>query len=147
MKERRLERRILCADLVEVRWLDKTGLEQTAIANLEDISPSGASLLLETGVPLETPLRIRSSQGDYEGLVRHCQYEPGCGYLVGVRFGAGSRWDKAKYCPRHFLDPHSLPKVRRRAAAPLTAANEALVLDEAVRAPRSGSDRPSGFTE
>jgi hypothetical protein len=137
MKERRFERRMLCAELVEVCWLDKLGRTQSAIANLEDISPSGANLLLETGVPLETPLRIRSSQGDFGGRVRHCRYEPTCGYFVGVRFGAGSRWDKAKFCPQHMLDPLALPRTaarrRRRSLPPVPAASGTIELHQAVR--------------
>ncbi len=33
---------MLCADLVDVRWKDKSGRACRAVANLEDISQSGA---------------------------------------------------------------------------------------------------------
>jgi len=50
MKERRIERRVLCADLVEVGWRDQTGQRHGAIANLEEISTQGASIILEAAL-------------------------------------------------------------------------------------------------
>src|SRR5690348_15455415 len=47
MDERRIEPRMLCAELVELRWRDKHGFERRDMANLEDISLSGACLQTE----------------------------------------------------------------------------------------------------
>ena|ERR1035438_3187707 len=114
MKERRLEHRMLCADLVEVSWLDKMGESRSAIANLEDISPEGACLMMETPVPLEFLLHVRSLRGDFTGCVRYCQYDPECGYSLGLEFDEGSHWSARKFRPRHMLDPHAL--LRRMSA-------------------------------
>src|SRR5690348_2431745 len=47
MDERRIEARMLCAELVELRWRDKHGFERRETAHLEDISLSGACLQSE----------------------------------------------------------------------------------------------------
>ena len=52
MDERRSETRMMCADMVEVRWRDRSGKERGAIAILEDISASGACLQVELPIPL-----------------------------------------------------------------------------------------------
>jgi len=109
MNERRLERRILCADLVEVRWLDKSGLEQTAIANLEDISLSGACLQLDLAVPLQTTIQIGYPKGKLHGRVRYCVYRE-IGYFLGVEFDPGQKWTKSAFKPQYMFDPRQLVK-------------------------------------
>lgn len=52
MLERRTEPRLMCADMVAVRWKDESGVEQQASALLDDISTSGACLNLDSPVPL-----------------------------------------------------------------------------------------------
>jgi hypothetical protein len=46
VKEKRSEPRFMCADLIKVRIQDAAGAREV-IANLEDISPSGACIQLE----------------------------------------------------------------------------------------------------
>jgi hypothetical protein len=103
MPERRSEVRMLCADLVEVRWKDPTGRTRKAQAVLEDISASGACLQLETYVPLAAVLRWRSAKKEFAGVVRYCVYRE-IGYFVGVQFDPTSHWSKAMYRPQHLLD-------------------------------------------
>ena len=57
MDERRSEVRMMCADMVEIRWRDRAGGEQSTTAILEDISSSGASLQVESPIPLGVELR------------------------------------------------------------------------------------------
>jgi len=108
MTERRFERRMLCADLVEVCWLGQGGAEHAAIANLEDISPQGASVLLDVAPAVGTAVRVRCLRGDFIGHVTYCRPEPDYGHSVGIQFAGGSRWSPRKYRPRHLLDPRSL---------------------------------------
>ena len=104
MKERRSETRLLCADLVEVEWKDKNSRKRRAVANLEDISESGACLQLDLAVPLQTPVRIRYERGDLEGTVRYCVYKE-IGYFLGVEFQAGQKWNERAFRPLHLFDP------------------------------------------
>jgi hypothetical protein len=108
MKERRIERRILCADLVEVGWLDQTGQQHAAIANLEEISTQGACIILEAALIAGMTVHIRCLRGVFTGAVCYCHHEPNFGYIAGLEFVGGTRWDMRKYRPRHLLDPLSV---------------------------------------
>ena len=117
MLERRAEPRMLCADLVDIRWKDKGGRSRRTVANLEDISLSGACLQMDIQIPLNSPVRINYPKGELTGVVRYCQFRE-IGYFVGVQFEPGSRWSQRHYKPLHLLDPRTLV---RRAAARLVA--------------------------
>lgn len=107
MMERRTEPRMLCADLVDVRWRDSRNRLKRAVANLEDISLSGACIQLDEQVPLGTKVSISYPKGEFTGLVRYCQFRE-IGYFVGLQFDAGSKWSSRVYKPLHLLDPRSL---------------------------------------
>jgi hypothetical protein len=107
MKERRIEPRLLCADLVEVEWKDKSGRMRKVTANLEDISSSGACLQLDVAVPLHTRVRIAAPRGEMEGVIRYCVYRE-IGYFLGVQFGEGVRWSQRTFKPQHLFDPRRL---------------------------------------
>lgn len=98
---------MLCADMVEVCWRERTGRTRQATAVLEDISPSGACLQLETPVPEGVELHWRCPKQEFTGKVRYCVYRE-IGYYVGVEFGADSRWSRQAYKPQHMLDPNKL---------------------------------------
>jgi hypothetical protein len=114
---RRLSRRFLCAELVEVRWKDKSGRLRFYMSNLEDISRSGACLLMEAAIPLDTAIVIRSEGLDLHGKVRYC-LDRDESYFVGVEFAEGTQWSRLQYRPQHLLDPRELVlRVRRRLRA------------------------------
>ncbi len=98
---------MLCADLVDVRWTDKGKRARRAVANLEDISASGACLQLDSPIPLKTPLMISYPKGTLRGSVRYCVYRE-IGYFLGVEFEPGSKWNQKHFKPRHLLDPRTL---------------------------------------
>lgn len=107
MVERRLEPRLLCADLMDVHWKDKHGRLRKAVANLEDISLSGMCLQMETPVPRETLLRIAHPKSRFQARVRYCVFRE-TGYFVGVEFEPGCRWSVRRFRPKHLLDPRDL---------------------------------------
>jgi hypothetical protein len=107
MTNRRSELRMMCADMVEVCWRERSGKSCTATALLEDISTSGACLQLEVPVPLGVEIQWMSPRQDFKGCVRYCVYRE-IGYFVGVEFEPASRWSKKTFTPQHLLDPHSL---------------------------------------
>lgn len=109
MIDRRSEPRMLCADLVDVRWKDQNGKTRRTVANLEDISLSGACLQLENRVPVGAPMRISYDQGEFTGVVRYCMYKD-IGWYVGVQFEPGVKWNKREFRPMHLLDPRTLIK-------------------------------------
>ena len=109
MIERRTEPRMLCADLVDVRWKDKAGKSKRAVANLEDISASGVCLQMDEQIPLETEVKINYPKGELTGVVRYCIFRE-IGYFLGLEFPPGHRWTQQDYKPMHMLDPRSLAK-------------------------------------
>jgi hypothetical protein len=98
---------MLCADVVEVAWGERTGERKSATGLLEDISISGACLQLETAVPLGVEIRWQSSKHEFTGTVRYCVYRE-IGYFVGVEFAAESKWSEKSYKPQHLLDLQKL---------------------------------------
>jgi hypothetical protein len=98
---------MLCADLVDIQWRDKTGKRRRAIANLEDISISGACVQLDTPIPLHTMLRISYPNGELQGRVCYCVYRE-IGYFLGIEFEPGFRWSLRQFRPQHLLDPRRL---------------------------------------
>lgn len=107
MHNRRVDPRMLCADLVDIQWHDKAGRTRRAIANLEDISITGACVQLETPIPLQTMLRISYPKGELQGRVCYCVYRE-IGYFLGVEFEPGFRWSLRQFRPEHLLDPRRL---------------------------------------
>jgi len=107
MFDRRVEPRMLCADMVDVRWKDKAGSLCKGVANLEDISLTGACLQFERPIPLQTDLHISYPKGELVGKVRYCVYRE-IGYFLGIEFEPGSRWSARHFRPQHLLDPRRL---------------------------------------
>ncbi len=98
---------MLCADLVDVEWRDKNGRTKRTVANLEDISLSGACLQMDVAIPMHTHIRINYPKGELAGRVRYCVYRE-IGYFLGVEFEPGSRWSQRNFRPLHLLDPRHL---------------------------------------
>jgi len=107
MLDRRIEPRMLCADLVDIQWKDPTGRTRRGVANLEDISLSGACLQVDRPVPLNTVLRISYPNGELLGIVKYCVFRE-IGYFLGIEFEPGSRWSERHFRPQHLLDPRRL---------------------------------------
>jgi hypothetical protein len=107
MQNRRVEARMLCADLVDVRWKDKAGRTRRTVANLEDISLSGACVQVDIPIPLQTMLQISYPKGELQGRVCYCVYRE-IGYFLGIEFEPGFRWSIRQFKPQHLLDPRRL---------------------------------------
>jgi len=107
MMDRRAATRMLCSELVDVHWVDRTGRSEKALANLEDISLSGVCLQMDSPVPLDTMLRICHPRGEFQGSVRYCFFRE-IGYFLGVQFEPGSNWSPQAYQPQHLLDLRTL---------------------------------------
>lgn len=98
---------MLCADLVDIQWKDKNGRIRRAVANLEDISLSGACVQVDSPIPTETKLRISYPKGELQGRVCYCVFRE-VGYFLGVEFEPGYRWSLLQFKPQHLLDPRRL---------------------------------------
>ena len=107
MFEKRVEPRMLCADLVDIRWRDQSGRLRRGVANLEDISISGACLQMDRPVALGTTFQISYPNGELTGKVKYCLFRE-IGYFLGIEFDPGSRWREREFRPQHLLDPRRL---------------------------------------
>ena len=107
MDERRIDNRLLCAELVEVIWEDDSGRKKRRVANLEDISLSGICLQMEKELPAGTPIRMSYGDGELVGVVRYCVYRD-IGYFLGIQLEDGCRWSTQHFKPQHLLDPREL---------------------------------------
>jgi len=109
MLDRRVETRMLCADLVDLHWKDQQGKTRRQIVNLEDISLSGACIQLERPIPLGTKVRIMYPKGELFGIIRYCVFRE-IGYFLGVEFEPDCRWSLQQFKPQHMLDPRRLAR-------------------------------------
>src|SRR5260370_38396374 len=103
MLRERSEARMLCADLVDIRWKDKSGRGHKVTALLEDISASGACVELDGPIPHNTTVRVYHAKGQLQGCVKYCVYRD-IGYFVGLQFEAYSKWSRKAFLPQHMLD-------------------------------------------
>jgi hypothetical protein len=103
MRERRSEPRYMCSELVKIVTPGAEALSVDAVANLEDISPSGACLQLEAAIPVGADIEIVSSACSLKGKVRYCRFVE-IGYDVGVEFDPRAAWDRRRFVPEHLLD-------------------------------------------
>src|SRR5262249_59104980 len=96
MLRERSEARMLCADLVDIRWKDKSGRGHKVTALLEDISHSGACVQLDAPIPNNTVVRICHPKGQLQGSVKYCVYRD-IGYFVGLQFKPDSKWSRREF--------------------------------------------------
>jgi hypothetical protein len=116
-KNRRGNRRLLCAELVELTWQDESGRPRKRVANLEDISLSGICLQVENPIPAGTAIAMSYGDGELFGIIRYCRFQD-CGYFLGVELSEGCRWSSKHFQPQHLLDPSELVEraVRRHSS-------------------------------
>jgi hypothetical protein len=107
MNERRVDTRLLCAELVELKWKDKSARHRRRVVNLEDISLSGACLQSEMPILRGTVVTLLYGDGELVGSVRYCFYRD-FGYFIGIEFAPGCKWSSKHFRPRHLLDPKRL---------------------------------------
>ena len=106
-RERRSEPRYMCSELVRV--VTASDAQPGVVANLEDISPSGACVQLESAIAVDTAIEIVCSSCRLKGKVRYCRFVE-LGYDVGVELEPRGSWDRNRFKPEHLLD---MPMVRR----------------------------------
>jgi len=111
MAEKRIEPRLMCADLVDIEWRDSQGRLHNGVANLEDISAMGAGLQVEQEIPLRTMVKMTVMDVEYVGEVRYCVFRE-FGYFLGLQFQAGMKWNSRTFKPLHLFDPRRLLDIR-----------------------------------
>lgn len=107
MNEKRIEQRLLCAELVQVIYRDASGQQRELVANLEDISASGLCLQSDIEIPDGARVTVEYGDGKLVGVIRYCVFRE-IGFFLGIEFEAGCRWSTQHFRPEHLLDPRQL---------------------------------------
>ena len=109
MNERRMEGRLLCADLVRVEWGSRV-LDGV----LEDISQEGACVQTEELIPPAATISIQEIEGRspvYSGYVAYCVLRDE-GYFVGIHFSPKTLWRSRVFEPQHLTDPEVFAEIQ-----------------------------------
>ncbi len=107
MSDKRRERRLLCAELVQVTFRAHSGRTCFRVTNLEDISSTGVCLQSETAIREGTEVAVDYGYGQFVGMVRYCVFRE-TGFLIGVEFAHGCKWSQSRFQPEHLLDPQDV---------------------------------------
>lgn len=103
MGDARGETRYLCSELVK---LERLGAPPVTVI-LDNISASGACVESEVEVREGSHVRLICGTKTFRGTVRYC-VRRGDDYFVGIVFEPGSKWSKARFRPKHLLDPRKV---------------------------------------
>jgi hypothetical protein len=96
-----MENRVLCSDLLPIRWQHGEEEHET-IGNLEEIWPTGAVILLEEELVAAEATLVTPAQ-EFGGKVV-AEWHDETGYFIELRFRSSDRWSMEVYAPEHALD-------------------------------------------
>lgn len=97
------EPRYLCSELVTVLYEDPSLILNQIVANLEEISSTHASLLVEKRLDPGSAVSFHAKGHDLNGFVESCTFEELLGWIVEIKLDAGSRWSLQMFTPDHFV--------------------------------------------
>jgi hypothetical protein len=101
MEIKRSEPRFMCSEPVNI-LVNDAGTLAEGIANLEDISPSGACVHLGEAIRVGANIEIICSSCSFRGTVRNCCYTV-AGFDVGMEFTTPRAWNLERFEPKHLL--------------------------------------------
>lgn len=101
--------RVLCSELVALEWMGLDGCTQTAVANMEEIWRTGATLDVDRSLPEGSLLILRREAIELNARVLYCQQNLS-GFSVGVQFVGTSEWSPSLFVPAHAVELGSLGK-------------------------------------
>ena len=107
----------LCSELVSLHYVDAAGRSQRTTANLEEIGPNCASLLVEARIPRGALTTIETQGQRLQGYARGAVHEAPLGWFVDVKLSPGSSWSRRRYSPEHLLSAFRTPCRRTPAKA------------------------------
>jgi hypothetical protein len=93
----------LCSELVSVLYETQAGRTRSAIANIEEISASSATLLSDERLPEGKPVAFAAKGHTLQGTVECIEKDEMLGYFAKVKFDPASRWQGRLFIPEHFL--------------------------------------------
>jgi hypothetical protein len=103
----------LCSELVTVMYHDHFQGIHEAVANLEEISSTEATLLVEENLEPGLPVSFRAKGHALQGVVESNDFDPDLGWFVQIELDSNSPWSALMFVPEHFLalfDPAFSPE-------------------------------------
>ena len=104
MQDRRKDERVRYSAPVDVSWQEQDGRSRHARAQLVDVSAGGLSFLLNEKIAVNTPVRIRYSNGDLDGETRYWTSDI-LGWVVGVQLDRRVEWGPMIVAPSSTTNP------------------------------------------
>lgn len=137
ISEQRRHDRLLCAGLVEVRWSDEDGYPCETMANLDNLCPGGACLLVDSPIPAGTRIAIGHLICQVQAEIRYCSSSE-LGWEVGAQFLTGKTPGIQACHPSHSVDPKTVTQSdpllkERQLSTAVRSTVGCLVLYEAIR--------------
>mgnify|MGYP000862461923 CR=1 FL=1 len=99
----------LCSELVSLQYVDAAGRQKRTTANLEEIGPNCASLLVEARIPRGARTTIETQGQRLQGYARGAVHEEPLGWFVDVKLSPDSSWSRRRYTPEHLLNAFRTP--------------------------------------
>ena len=93
----------LCSEPVTVMYEDESWNTCAMSANLEEISPTSATVLSEECPQPWRPIALSIKGQDLYGVVESIEVDGVLGYFVKIKLDAQSQWQKQLGMPAHFL--------------------------------------------
>jgi hypothetical protein len=84
MEEKRREPRIAVMTRVEAMWEDETGTPHVAPATIEDRSPNGANIRIDTPISVGSKLTIKGHREQFTGVVVNSRNDK-TEYFLGIK--------------------------------------------------------------
>jgi hypothetical protein len=84
MEEKRKEPRIAVMTRVEAMWEDETGAPRLAPATIEDRSPSGANIWINTLISVGSKVTIKGHREQFTGVVVNSRTDK-AEYFLGIK--------------------------------------------------------------
>jgi hypothetical protein len=93
----------LCSELVTVIYEEQPGELHQTIANLEEISMTSATILLDEKPRVGAPICMTLKGHDLFGVVLSRSFDNTVGWLVTVSLDPDSTWSPECFSPQHLL--------------------------------------------
>jgi hypothetical protein len=96
-------RRYLCSELVTLLYEDHFHCVRQTSANLEEISATHATLLVDEALEPGSPVSFYAKSQVLHGIVESGEFDQILGWFVKIELNSASRWDVRMFIPEHFL--------------------------------------------
>jgi hypothetical protein len=92
-----------CSELVAVVNVNRRGVAESQLGNLEEIGERSALVLTERPLPPASRVHIACRSHILKGATTRCEFHRGLGYFLEIELAPASRWSRRWFSPQHLL--------------------------------------------